>query len=282
MRDKLASPPVDGVIAAVAARQHGVALLAQLVAAGLSKHAVSRRVAAGRLHRVYRGVYAVGHAGLSQEGRWMAAVLACGVGAVLSHNSAAALWGMLKAAEGPIHVTVPTRNGRARRPGLRLHRVPTLSPSQTTRRGNIPVTKPSATLDDLRRTLPEARFRAALRQAEFLRLPIGDQSEADGTRSELERRLLALCRRHGLPMPEVNVRVGPYVVDFLWRTQKVVVETDGFASHGGRAAFEDDRARRAELRIMGYEVLPFSYRQVMHEPTTVVAAIRAGLGRPRI
>jgi very-short-patch-repair endonuclease len=212
----------------------------------------------------------------------MAAVLACGAGAVLSHTSAAALWGMLKSAVGPIHITVPTQNGRARRPGLRLHRVPTLLPSQTTRRGNILVTRPSVTLDDLRRTLPEARFRAALRQAQFLQLPIGDQPGADGTRSELERRLLALCRRHRLPMPEVNVRVGPYVVDFLWRAQMLVVETDGFAAHGGRAAFEDDRARRAELRIMGYEVLPFSYRQVVHEPATVVAAIRAGLGRPRI
>ncbi len=125
MRTQLAKP--DAVIAGIAARQHGVLTFAQLVGAGLSRGAIARRAAAGRLHRVHRGVYAVGHVGLSNEGRWMAAVLVCGLGAVLSHRSAAELWTLLGPAGGLIDVTVPTVNGRGRRSGLRIHRSPSLA-----------------------------------------------------------------------------------------------------------------------------------------------------------
>jgi predicted transcriptional regulator of viral defense system len=113
----------DAEVAGIAARQHGVATFTQLKLAGLSRSGVYRRIAAGRLHRIHRGVYAVGHAGLPREGGWMAAVLACGDGAVLSHRSAAELWELLPAGEASIHVTVPaSRGGRRARHGLRIHR----------------------------------------------------------------------------------------------------------------------------------------------------------------
>src|SRR3954452_22681895 len=127
MRQKLVSP--DQIISRIAARQHGVITLGQLVEAGLSPSGISRRVAAGRLHRVYRGVYAVGHAGLSNEGRWMAAVLACGEGAVLSHRSAAEHWKLLEPFTSPIHVTVRGDSGRSKRRGLLIHRASSLTSS---------------------------------------------------------------------------------------------------------------------------------------------------------
>ena len=215
MREKLVNA-ADRMVAVIAARQHGAISTAQLYAAGLTANGIARRVAAGRLHRVHRGVYAVGHAGLSREGAWMAAVVACGEGALLSHLSAAMLWGMLKSRQAAVHVSVPTPGGRARRKALHVHRCATLSPSHARLRSNIPVTSPARTLWDLRRVAPGDEFRRALRQAEFLRLPI-HELEADRTRSELERRFLALCRRARLPAPEVNVRVGAFLVDLLWR-----------------------------------------------------------------
>lgn len=189
----------------------------------------------------------------------MAAVLACGQGAVLSHRSAAALW-TIAPLPSVIEVTVPGDAGRRPRDGIRVHRSITLLPSQITRRVGIPVTKPLRTLEDLRRKLPSDQFAASLRQAEFLRLPIGKQLKPDHTRSELESRFLALCKHH-LPKPEVNVRVGPFLVDFLWRARRLVVEVDGFDTHGTRYAFEADRARDARLKLMGYDVVRFTWRR---------------------
>jgi predicted transcriptional regulator of viral defense system len=124
----------DVEIAKIAARQHGVITAAQLVASGLSDSTISERARRGLLHRVHRGVYAVGHPGLSREGRWMAAVLAYGEGAALSHTSAAALWGFLRPLDGPVHVSVPTYAGRRRRAGIRIHRCATLARGAT---GNL-------------------------------------------------------------------------------------------------------------------------------------------------
>jgi very-short-patch-repair endonuclease len=272
MRPELAS--ADRVIAQAAAMQHGIVTFAQLVDLGLHPRAISRRVAAGRLHPVYRGVYAVGHAALSSEGRWFAAVAACGDGAVLSHGSAAELWRMLPVTTGPVHVTVPGSGGRARRAGLLIHRAPSLPPANTTRRNGIRVTKPARTLTDLRRTEPAALVRRARRQAAYLGLFLGSQGEVMRDRSELERRMLWVCRHHRLPLPEVNVPIGPLTVDFLWRKQLLVVETDGWEAHRGRQAFEDDRERDAYLRLQGSEVLRFSWRQVFDDPKSVVAVLR--------
>ena len=146
----------------------------------------------------------------------------------------------------------------------------------------IPVTTPARTIQDLRRVLPSDHLRAAIRRAEVRRLDIGPQPEhdPDNTRSELERRFVALCRRHGLPAPEVNAYVASFYVDFLWRARRLIVETDGFEHHGTRSAFESDRERDVRLRLLGYTVLRFTYKQVNDEPDAVAAALGALLARP--
>jgi very-short-patch-repair endonuclease len=213
---------------------------------------------------------------------WMAAVFACGPEAVLSHVSAAELWGMIRTKRRPspaerdavIHVTVATVAGRRHRPGLRVHRSSTLFPRQVIRRLGIPVTTPSRTLADLRRTLPAKRFAAALHEAEFLGLPVDSDLGPDGTRSDMEALFLALCRRHRLPKPEVNVRICDFDVDFLWQEQRLVVEVDGWDSHHTRSAFEEDRARDLKLKLLGYEVLRCTWRQLTEDPAAVASALR--------
>jgi very-short-patch-repair endonuclease len=219
----------------------------------------------------------------------MAAVLACGNDAVLSHRSAAELWGMLGRLRRPsdaggggyaiVEVTVPRRGGRARRRGIRIHRSSTLSPAECTRRAGIPVTKPSRTLADLRPLLSPAQLNAAIREAEFLGLPIEQGRDGDRTRTELEAKFLSLCRRHRLPQPEVNVRVDQFEVDFLWPPQRLVVEVDGWESHRTRSAFEEDRARDARLKLLGYDVLRFTWRQVEAEGAAVARTVRELLRR---
>jgi very-short-patch-repair endonuclease len=169
-------------------------------------------------------------------------------------------------------VTVPGE-GRTRR-GIKVHRSRTLDDGQVTQCLNIPVTTPSRTLRDLRRLLPQPKFAAALRQAEFLRLPIEQSWETDHTRSELEARFLALCRRHRLPKPGVNARVGPFTVDFLWPAERLVVEVDGWDLHGTRSAFEADRERDTALTLLGYEVVRFTWRQLTDNPAEVAFALR--------
>jgi very-short-patch-repair endonuclease len=280
MPEQLTKASRDAAIACIAARQHGVLSSPQLRACGLSSSAIGDRVSAGRLHRIHRGVYAVGHPNISHEGRWMAAVLACGRAAVVSHISAARLWQMLPDRTGGtgtdqpvVHVTVPGESKD--RKGIRVHRSSTWSPDDCTRRENIPVTRPARTLKDLRRSFPSRIFRAALRQAEYLGLPVSDQLQVDHTRSELEARFLALVRRHRLPQPEVNVRIDEFVVDFLWHRSHLVAELDGWATHRTRSAFEADRSRDIRLRVLGFEVVRFTWHQVNEERREVVSSLRA-------
>jgi very-short-patch-repair endonuclease len=206
----------------------------------------------------------------------MAAVLACGAGAVLSHGSAAALWGLWPGSSGPVDVSTPARSGRRKRTGIRLHRCTSLTAAMTTRRRGIPVTAAARTISDLRGTIPEWQWRKVVRQAEFQGLRTGLKS--DRTRSDLERDFLALCRRHGIPAPEVNVKVGGRTVDFLWREQRVAAETDFYDYHRGRVAFQDDRARDLDLRRRGFDVHRFSELQVNDEPAEVAADLRDALG----
>jgi very-short-patch-repair endonuclease len=279
MSEQLDPHTVRAKIAATAARQHGVIAHHQLLAAGLSKSGIWDWVRQGRLHRIHRGVYAVGHPGLSIEGEWTAAVLACGDGTVLSHRSAAMLWRLLEPKPAPAHVSIAKSNGRAKRNGIVIHRPPTLLPSQTTAELNTPVTKPARTLADLRRTGPKWEYRRALRQAEFLQLPIGELPEADGSRSGLESDFRRFCRRRRLPEPEPNAKLGPFTVDFLWRAEKVVVETDSYRTHGGQVAFEEDRQRDIYLKARGYQVVRITDRQLETDPAGVAAALRAILTR---
>lgn len=216
----------------------------------------------------------------------MAAVLACGPGAVLSHTSAALLWGMIRPSRPSSsagvqlsipHITVP---GEAKsRKGIRVHRSQTLFPDAVTRRHGIPVTTPARTLTDLRRLLPQPQFAAALRQAEYLGLPIGDGLDPDHTRSELEARFLRFLRRHRLPQPRVNEAIGPYVVDFLWPARRLIVELDGYRAHAGPAAFEADRTRDANLTALGFDVIRCTWRQLHSEPMPLAAMLRSLLAQ---
>jgi len=277
MHEELDTP--DLVIAGVAARQHGVVSTAQLVGAGISKDATFHRLRVGRLHRVHRGVYAVGHLRLGNDGRGMAAVLACGDGAVVSHRSAAALWRLLPTIAGPVDVTVPDLGGRSSRPGIRLHRSRKLTAEAQTMHRGIPVTTPARTIADLRRVVPPERLQRAIRETEVLGFDLGPLAEPKFTRSELEHLFLRLCRRHRLLMPMPNAPVGRFTVDFLWQERALIVETDGYRYHRGRQAFEDDRDRDIELRMRGYEVVRLTYRQVLDNPARIASMLRTLLSR---
>jgi very-short-patch-repair endonuclease len=297
MRQQLAK--LDACIAEIAAKQHGVVSIDQLRRLGCSQASVTRRVAAGHLHRVHRGVYAVGHPALSLEGRWLAAVLALGRGlhkggdvlehwgAGVSHRSALSLWSLLPAGQAPCDVVVGGNGGRALRDGIRVHRSLTLVSSDVTLHRGIPVTTPERTIADLREAISTRRrgaissreLRKAIRQANAIGLPIGAKYAKARTRSDLEGDFLRLCRRHQLPPPEVNVRIGPYLIDFLWRERRLVVETDGYLYHRGEVAFQDDHARDLELMRRGFEVLRISELQLYEEPTQVAEVLTARLSR---
>ncbi|HWM62912.1 MAG TPA: DUF559 domain-containing protein [Solirubrobacterales bacterium] len=175
--------------------------------------------------------------------------------------------------------------GKAQRDGIRVHRSLSLPISDVTLRGGIPVTIPARTIVDLRRAIPMGRpgmvssgeLKKAIRQASVIGLPIGDDAAADRTRSDLESDFLAICRRYGLPQPEVNVRIGPFLVDFLWREERLVVETDGYRYHRGRAAFQDDRSREVELMRLGYGVMHLAERQINAEGRRVAEALTVAL-----
>jgi len=207
----------------------------------------------------------------------MAAVLACGDGAALSHRSAAELWGLLRPHQVPVEVSTSSRSGRAKRAGIRLRRSTTLVDGVVTRRNGIPVTTVPRTIADLRGTMPGWLWRRAVRQAELAGFALGPGVEGDGTRSDLERDFLRLCRQHGLPRPEVNVRVGRWTVDFLWRAERLAVETDSYRYHRGRIAFQDDRARDLDLRRRGLQVRRFSELQIDEEPERVAADLETAL-----
>ncbi len=158
-------------------------------------------------------------------------------------------------------------------------------PVDVTLRRGIPVTTPARTIADLRAAISAGRavvssreLRKAIRQAGVIGLPIGDEG-GDRTRGDLERDFLSLCRRHRLPRPEVNVRIGPYLIDFLWRDRRFVVETDSYLHHRGRAAFQDDHSRDLELMRLGYEVLRLSERQLEAESERAAEVLAARLGR---
>ena len=277
---------VDTQIARLAERQHGVIARWQLSAEGISDSSVGRRAADGRLHRLYRGVYAVGHSRPSLRGRWKAATLALGPSALLSHREGAALWDLRRSARGPIDVTVPGGHPR-HQPGITAHRTDGLHDEDRVVRDGIPVTAVPRTLLDLAEVVPPTQLLRAYEEAERLELldvraierllarsngrrAVGalrallkyDPAPAAQTASELERRFLDLVRRERLPTPQVNVLVEGFLVDACWPGRRVVVELDGYAFHRGARSFERDRERLIRLRMAGYDVLPFTHRQV--------------------
>jgi predicted transcriptional regulator of viral defense system len=300
--------PLDHRIADLAVKQHGVVALDQLCAFGLGKDAVRKRVAAGRLHRVHRGVYAVGYPLLSKKGHWMAAVLACGPGAVLSHRSAAALWGLQGDGRAKVDVTAPGRRGRMPA-GIAAHRHGALDAPDRAKVNDIPCTSLARTLLDVAAVSPHL-VGGAVAQAEVLRVfdlaavqDVLSRSRRrrgvarlrralsaydprwERTRSGLERDFLALCARSKLPPPEVNAfliidghRLEP---DFLWRDARLIVETDGRQFHDTPSAFERDHQRELRLTLAGWRVSHYSWHQVLDRPDEVTRALRVLLGRSR-
>jgi very-short-patch-repair endonuclease len=292
----------DAAIARIAARQYGVVTRAQLVTAGLGRGAIEHRVSERRLHRVHRGVYLVGHVSAPPLAREMAAVLACGPGAVLSHQSAASMWSLPSREGADVEVTVAERDP-GNRPGIRLHRARRLQRIDVRRCQRMPVTAPARTLVDLAEVLPlrdleraveEARIRRLVRPRQLLdvlerspgRRGAGVlrgllETKPEFTRSQAETRLLALLRAAGIPPTAVNSRVGHYEVDFLWRPERLVVEVDGYAYHSTRAAFERDRLRDANLQAAGHRVTRVTWRQLVSTPEAVIARIARALAQPR-
>jgi hypothetical protein len=265
-------------IAAIASRQHGVVTAAQMRAVGFDESAVHRALNAGRLHRLHQGVYAVGHRSLSWRGRWLAAVLAAGDGAVLSHTSAVALWEFLRPIQGPVHVTVDAAVRRKQRPGLQIHRSRTLTPRDITRRHGIAVTTPSRTISDIRGTIDPYLFRRALRQAEIAGHQVPHLSAVKRTRSDLELLFLGLCERHGLPRPLVNHRVHGHRVDFFFADHRIAVETDSWNYHRGSVAFEDDHDRDLALHAHRITTRRYTGDQLEAASDAVAADLREALG----
>jgi putative AbiEi antitoxin of type IV toxin-antitoxin system/uncharacterized protein DUF559 len=300
---------MDRLLVAVAARQHGVVTLLQLQDLGLGERAVHDRVSSGRLHRIHRGVYAVGRRDLPIKGHRMAAVLACGEGAVLSHRSAATLHELLNVRSGRIDVAIP-RQSSLRRPGLRVHRSTCLRPEDCAIVEGIPCTSVPATLLSLAATSPRNVLESASNKAEIMGvLDLGairellgrrrshpgatrlraalevDGLGADRTERHLEGRFARLAREHGIPAPEVNAWIaipgGEMQCDFAWHRERLIVEVDGWATHRTRRAFHDDRRRDRLLQAAGRYVLRFTDRDVRREPEHVTAVVGALLQRPR-
>jgi very-short-patch-repair endonuclease len=272
---------------------------AQLLRRRYTRHAIETRLGTGRLHCIYRGVYAVGHTKLTVRARWMAAVLACGEAAALSHQDAAALHGLLKVDSGDIHVTAPTRHNID---GIHCHFARSIHSRDVTKIHGIPVTTLERALLDLAEAKDRRPFAAALKQAQHedrldlrrinatiarnagrrgikpLRQALGDLTDEPGwTQSELERRFRKLTEIHGLPLPLTNQYVEGELVDAYWPDQAVVVEVDGWKTHKTRAAFETDRVRDSKLAAAHFRVLRFTYRRIEDDPRGVADDLRRAL-----
>jgi hypothetical protein len=289
-------------LAELASRQHGVVSVRQLTGPlGYSESAVGRAVAAGRLHRLYRGVFAVGHRRLSPQAECLAAVLACGPGALLSHYSAGWLWGISRPRPAPFHVSTPTH--RRRRPPLILHHARGLAAEDRALEDGIPVTSVARTLLDLagavdRKWLPRIVERSeelglfdlgavesvldrnrGHRGAAALRRAIAIYQPSSFTRSGLEREFLALVQRAGLPQPRMNHVEAGFELDAYWPEERFVVELDAYETHGGHEAFERDRLRQEDLLLVGVGMTRVTGHRLAREPEKVVERIAEFLQR---
>jgi len=261
---------------------------------GFSPGEIRNGLGTARLHPLWRGVYAVGRPEVSREGRWMAAVLSCGPDALLSHASAASLWGLVPAARG-IDVVVPEGVFR-RRSGIRLHRRSDLGSGHRRRVAGIPVTDPISTLIDFSACAPEWKVERAINAAdrlelvdpETLRTAIESVARRPGlprlrrllggqalTDTGLERRFLALARSAGLPEPETQAWVNGYRVDFFWPHIALVVEADGWCYHRTPAQQTTDRRRDQAHTVAGLTTLRFSEAQIRHRPDEVRRTLAA-------
>jgi very-short-patch-repair endonuclease len=295
----------DRELAELAERQHGVVARWQLMEAGWSEGAIDKRLARGRFHRVYAGVYLVGHRLIQREGRWMAAALASGPDAVLSHRSAAALWGIREDSRAAIDVTTPHRSRSWRHICRHVSPVP---PDEVAIREGIPVTSVPRTIFDLAATEPIDEVKRLLREMEFKelwdRLSLWDLIERypgrrgvrkviaalEGLKDEpvgeqknpLEERFAPFCRTHHLPLPRFNVPVEAggklFEVDCHWPGTSQIVELDGWQAHGTKSAFREDKARDRRLTTAGYTVTHLTWNQLDDEPEEIASDLRVLLG----
>jgi very-short-patch-repair endonuclease len=297
-------PGTDRLIADLAGNQHGLAARRQLLSRGVSRGSITARIERGQIHAVHRGVYAIGHRLLTREGRWMAAVLACGPAAVLSHRTAGQLWGVL-----PRSQVVPevTRPGKFRpRAGIQCHQS-TIPADERDEINGIPVTSIHRTLLDLAGVVNRRRLERALNEAEVRRLTdrlsipqlierhprrhgaatlrelLAAKRYVDISRNDFEELFLALVDRSGLPRPRMNaslwIRGRFFEPDCLWREHRLMVELDGRGVHATDTAFEEDRERDRILLAEGWRTARVTWRQLRDQPDEVVADLRQALGR---
>jgi hypothetical protein len=290
-------------LADLAERQYGVVSYRQLRELGLSNGHVHRASKASRLRRVHRGVYAVGHQRLSDHGRCWGALLACGDGAVLSHRSAAWLWGFISSCPEEPEVTAPGRGHRRRR--IHVHRVAALADRDCGTLEGIPVTAAPRTLIDLAEVVSARELSRAVDRAKRTgRLDLGAIDAALASRNrtvgaKLLRKALALYRKpvfdrarsellllealekEGVSPPAMSLWVAGCEIDAYWEAERFAVEIDGWETHGSRQAFEDDRLRQEELMLAGIEVVPVSARRIETEPQQVAKRLRILLSRRR-
>lgn len=282
-------------LAAQARAQHHLITSDQLRRLGWSPAAIRHLVATDRLFRVHRGVYAFGRRDLAREGRWLAAVLACGTGAALSHRSAAVLWELLSHDSPRPHVIVPAGRSNRRTAGIQRHRSSDFTEGEGVKHRGIPATTVLRTLVDLSRgRLPTHSLNAAVRQAGRLHRvdlqPLRDQPRLGPivrlydpliglTESELEALFLALCTKFRLPAPQPQEWFGSHRADFTWHEHRLVVELDSRRWHDNDVNFLTDRRKERAIRAAGYEVLRFTWAEIVHEPAGVAAEIRAAMRR---
>jgi very-short-patch-repair endonuclease len=314
-RESVPHPHIGGLrqtrdqgLAELARRQQGIVSRAQLLDLGFSRRAIERRLEAARLHHLHDGVYAVGHRSIPKEGLWMAAVLSSGPDALLSHQTAAALWGLRGYSGGAIHVTVPRKSTSSKRIRRHFSYVP---PDERTEKEGIPVTSVHRTIFDFAATASVDDVVAMIKEAEYLnlwdRLSLWDlldrypgkrgsrnlrfalkriTEEPPGRkRSKLEERFAPFLRRHHLPLPRFNdwIALGAkrYRADCHWPKRRLIVELDGWEGHSSRSAFQDDRARDRALKVAGYSVIHLTWAQLGCEPEAIAADLRALLQNNR-
>jgi very-short-patch-repair endonuclease len=291
----------DLIVAWIAERQLGLITAAQLHRAGVGRGSIDWRLAHGLLHRVFRGVYLVGHSVPVAGALEFAGILAVGDGSLVSHRSAAALFGLARRPLVEVEITVVERDCRSR-DGLRVHQVRQLSAKDRDRKAGIPVTSPARTIVDYAATANAAELEYAIAEAfahtltderqifaaiervpshagvSSLRAILTQPGGASRTRSGGERAMLKLIRAAGLPAPRTDVMIAGFTADFCWPDQRLIVEVDGYDFRAHRAAFERDHRRDIVHKNAGYEVLRFTGRQLEEEPYLVVAAIARALG----
>jgi predicted transcriptional regulator of viral defense system len=301
MREEMRSH--DG-LARLAESQYGVVSHRQLLRLGISKSAIGRLSSAKRLHRVHRGVYAVGHTSLSGHARCMAAILACGTGAILSHESAAWLWGLLPNCPTEPEVAVPWQGHR--RSGIKTHHVAVLGADEHGRLERLPVTSLPRTLFDLAASHPQRTLERAIEKAE--RLGLLDLTGIDtllrrrngdpGTRklrdalkihrdpafrrSRTESLFLDLVKKAGLPRPATNIFVAGHEIDAYWEPERFAVEVDGWDTHRTRRAFEEDPVRQEDLKLAGIDSIRLTARRIEHKPELVAERLGRLLTQRRL